>query len=57
MYYYYYYLSIITLLVFSALMLLDAQQEGHPASKKNLVVRVLVQLSVYSEVQTCVWPS
>ena len=41
---------------FSALMLLVGQQEGHPAYKK-LSGAVLVWLSVWSEVQTCIWPS
>jgi len=43
-------------LVFSALMLLVGWQEGHPASKK-LSGGVLVWLSVWSEVQTCIWLS
>jgi len=43
-------------LAFSALMLLVGQQEGHPACKK-LSGGVLVWLSVWSEVQTCIWPS
>jgi len=41
---------------FSALTLLVGQQEGHPACKK-LSSGVLVWLSVWSEVQTCIWPS
>ena len=41
---------------FSALMLLVGQQEGHPACKK-LSGGVLAWLSVWSEVQTCIWPS
>jgi len=41
---------------FSALMLLVGRQEGHPACKK-LSGGVLVWLSVWSEVQTCIWPS
>ena len=41
---------------FSALMLLVGQQEGHPACKK-LSSGVLAWLSVWSEVQTCIWPS
>ena len=41
---------------FSALTLLVGRQEGHPACKK-LSGRVLVWLSVWSEVQTCIWPS
>ena len=40
---------------FSALMLLVGWQEGHPACKKS--GGVLVWLSVWSEVQTCIWPS
>jgi len=43
-------------LAFSALMLLVGQQEGHPACKK-LSGGVLVWLSVWSKVQTCIWPS
>ena len=41
---------------FSALTLLAGQQEGHPACKK-LSGGVLAWLSVWSEVQTCIWPS
>ena len=41
---------------FSALTLLVGQQEGHPACKK-LSSGVLAWLSVWSEVQTCIWPS
>ena len=41
---------------FSALMLLVGRQEGHPACKK-LSCGVLAWLSVWSEVQTCIWPS
>ena len=41
---------------FSALTLLVGRQEGHPARKK-LSGRVLAWLSVWSEVQTCIWPS
>jgi len=44
------------LCAFSALMLLVGQQEGHPACKK-LSGGVLAWLSVWSEVQTCIWPS
>jgi len=40
----------------SALSLLVGQQEGHPACKK-LSGGVLAWLSVWSEVQTCMWPS
>jgi len=44
---------------FSALTLLVGWQEGHPACKKlsGGVQRVLAWLSVWSEVQTCIWPS
>ena len=41
---------------FSALLLLVGRQEEHPACKK-LSGRVLAWLSVWSEVQTCIWPS
>ena len=41
---------------FSTLTLLAGQQEGHPACKK-LSGGVLVWLSVWSDVQTCMWPS
>jgi len=41
---------------FSALTLLVERQEGHPACKK-LRGEVLAWLSVWSEVQTCIWPS
>jgi len=40
---------------FGALMLLVGQQEGHPAPKK-LSSGVLKWLSVWSEVQTFIWP-
>ena len=43
-------------IAFSALTLLVGWQEGHPACKK-LSGGVLVWLSVWSEVQTCTWPS
>jgi len=43
-------------LSFSALTLLVGWQEGHPACKK-LSGGVLAWLSVWSEVQTCIWPS
>ena len=39
-----------------ALTLLVGRQEGHPACKK-LSGGVLPWLSVWSEVQTCIWPS
>jgi len=41
---------------FSALTLLVGRQEGHPACKK-LSGGILAWLSVWSEVQTCTWPS
>jgi len=41
---------------FSALMLFVGRQEGHPACKK-LNGGVLTWLSVWSKVQTCIWPS
>ena len=41
---------------FSALTLLVGRQEGHPACKKQNG-GVLAWLSVWSEVQTCIWPS
>jgi len=41
---------------FSALTLLVGWQEGHPACKKRSGW-VLAWLSVWSEVQTCIWPS
>ena len=41
---------------FSALTLLVGRQEGHPACKKQSG-GVLALLSVWSEVQTCIWPS
>ena len=41
---------------FSALTLLAGRQEGHPACKK-LSGGVLASLSVWNEVQTCIWPS
>jgi len=44
------------LFAFSALRLLVGRQEGHLACKK-LSGGVLAWLSVWSEVQTCIWPS
>ena len=41
---------------FSALTLLVGRQEGHLACRK-LSGRVLVGLSVWIEVQSCIWPS
>jgi len=40
----------------SALTLLVGWQEGHPACKK-LSGGMLMWLSVWSEMQTCIWPS
>ena len=47
---------IIIIMAFSALTLLVGRQEGHPACKK-LSGGVLAWLSVWSKVQTCIWPS
>jgi len=44
------------LLSFNALTLLVGQQEGHPACKK-LSGGVLAWLSVWCDVQICIWPS
>jgi len=44
------------IIAFSALTLLVGWQEGHAACKK-LGGGVLAWLSVWSEVQTCIWPS
>jgi len=41
---------------FSALTLLVGRQEGHPACKK-LSGGMLAWSSVWSDVQTCIWPS
>ena len=41
---------------FSALTLLVGLQEGHPACKKQSG-GILAWLSVWSEMQTCIWPS
>ena len=41
---------------FSALTLLVGRQEGHLACKKQSG-GVLAWLSVWSQVQTCIWPS
>jgi len=48
--------SLLTLIAFSALTLLVWRQEGHPACKK-WSGGVLAWLSVWNDVQTCVWPS
>jgi len=49
-------LFLIKLHFFSALTLLVGRQEGHPACKK-LSGGLLACLSVWSEVQTCIWLS
>jgi len=41
---------------FSALMLFVGRQEWHPACK-NKTGGVLVWLSVWSKMQTCIWPN
>ena len=54
---YYYFSDPSTCLhAFSALVLLVGRQEGHPACKK-LSGGVLAWLSVWSVVQSCIWPS
>jgi len=42
---------------FSALMLLVGQQEGHIPACKKLSGGMLAWLSVWSEVQICIWSS
>ena len=49
-------LTLSKIFAFSALTLLVGCQEGHPSCKK-LSGGVLAWLSVWSEVQTCIWPS
>jgi len=51
-----YFIFTLLLYPFSALTLLVGRQEGHPACKK-LSGGVLAWLSVWSDVQTCIWPS
>ena len=51
------YLLYVYVYAFSALTVLVGWQEGHPACKKHKSGGVLVWLSVWSEVQTCIWPS
>ena len=46
----------LSLYSFSALTLLVGRQEGHPACKK-LSGGVLMWLSVWNKVLTCIWPS
>ena len=48
--------SFACIIAFSTLTLLVGRQEGHQACKK-LSGGVLVWLSVWSVVQTCIWPS
>jgi len=50
------FISALFCFAFSALMLLVGRQEGHPACKKQSG-GVLVWLSVWSKVHTCIWPS
>jgi len=52
---FYFLCYVVCLLPSSALMLLFGRQEGHPACK-TLSGAVLPWLSVWSEVQTCIWP-
>jgi len=52
----FYFILWAVVLAFGALTLLVGRQEGHPACKK-LSGGVLAWLSVWSEVQTCIWPS
>jgi len=47
---------VLLVIAFSALTLLVGRQEGHPACKKQSG-GVLAWLSVWSRVQTCIWPS
>ena len=54
--YWSYYTGIKNLQFHNALTLLVGRQEGHPACKK-LSGGVLAWLSVWSEVQTCIWSS
>jgi len=49
------YLYCLLVLAFSVLTLLVGRQEGHPACKKQWWGAGM--LSVWSEVQTCIWPS
>jgi len=51
-----FHIAVYTYIAFSALTLLVGRQEGHPACKK-LSGGVLAWLSVWSKVQTCIWPS
>ena len=47
---------LVLLIAFSASTLLVGRQEGHPACKK-LSGDVLAWISIWSEMQTCIWPS
>jgi len=49
-------LGLVISVPFSALMLLVGRQEGHAACKK-LIDGVLAWLSVWGEVQICIWLS
>jgi len=49
--------NLLLVCAFSALMLLVGRQEEHPACKKLEQWRVLARLSVWSEMQICIWPS
>ena len=50
------FISVIWPTTYSAWTLLVGRQEGHPACKK-LSGGVLAWFSVWSEMQTCIWPS
>ena len=50
------FLCLFCVVAFSVLTLLVGRQEGHPTCKKQSG-GVLAWLSVWSEVQTCIWPS
>ena len=54
---FYFYIDFLHIFAFSALTLLVGWQEGHPACKKLLSGGVLAWLSVWSKMQTCIWPS
>ena len=54
--YFHIYTIFVGAFAFSALTLLVGQQSGHLACKK-LSGGVLAWLSVWSEMQTCIWPS
>ena len=51
-----YLLTYLFIYAFSALMVLVRRQEGHPACKKQSG-GVLMWWSLWSKVQTCIWPS